>query len=116
MLVWPAKNNMAAPASIAARVKYFVKQVKHSDAMGDIFAVRDVDEGTKRFIYTYARSRRMKVGRAIKEIAYLAQEHLKETAGKKKKKYKTLAETFDRIKFRGDADLSQKIDEIVYGV
>lgn len=85
--------------------------------MGDIFAVRDVDEGTRRFIYTYARSRRMKVGRAIREIVYLVQEHLKEEEqGKKKKKYKTFWETVEKCSFHGPKDLSQRIDEFVYGV
>ncbi len=84
--------------------------------MGDIFAVRDVDEGTKKFIYTYARSRKMKVGGAIKEIVYLVQEHLKEKGKPRKKKYKSLLESMEKCSFHGPKDLSQRIDEFVYGV
>lgn len=84
--------------------------------MSDIFAVRDVDEDTKRFIHNYARRHKMRVGKAMKQLVYLAQEHLKEKENGQKKKFRSLADRYDEIKFGGKGDLSDKVDEIVYGV
>ncbi len=33
---------------------------------------------------------------------------------RKKKKYKSLFDTWEKIKFKGSSDLSDRIDEIVY--
>ena len=85
--------------------------------MSDLFAIRDVDEGTRLFIHTYAKSRRMKAASALKELVRLAQVHLqeKETA-KSKYKYHSLMDAYKRMSFKSDdPHLSEHIDDIVYG-
>ena len=84
--------------------------------MSDIFAVRDVDEKTRRFIYSYARNRRIKVGGALKEIAFLADEHLKESERSgHKPKYKTIFDSYGKIRFKSGKALSERLDEELYG-
>lgn len=85
--------------------------------MSDFFAIRDVDEPTRRFIHTYALSRRMKAAKALKELVGLAQAHLQENEkAKPKYKYKSIRDSFKRFSFTSDdPHLSEHIDDIVYG-
>lgn len=84
--------------------------------MNDLFAIRDVDEKTRRFIHTYARSRRMRTASALKELVGLAKTHLGELKqASQKLKYKDLFDEYEKCKFRADPRLSEKIDDVVYG-
>ena len=84
--------------------------------MADVFAVRNVGEKTKDFIYEYAHVHDLNTGEALDKIAQLAQEHLKEKEQQKqKKKYKSLFDTYEEIAFKSDdPNLSQNIDKILY--
>lgn len=79
--------------------------------MADMFAIRNVDDKTKEFITEYAENHDMTVAEALRELILLVQEHLAEMP---KKKYKSIFDTFDKIAFEGEKDLSKKIDKIVY--
>lgn len=76
-----------------------------------IFALRNVDEGTKRFIRHYAHEHDLNTGEALREIVLGAKEHFQENKGKK---YKSFFDTYNELKFKGDPHLSEKIDEILY--
>ena len=81
--------------------------------MSDIFAVRKVDEKTREFIYEYAHENDLTTGEALREIARMAKEHMKETP---KKKYRSFFEIYDEVKFRSkDPNLSKNIDKYLYG-
>ncbi|MBU0591750.1 hypothetical protein KKF81_06920 [Candidatus Micrarchaeota archaeon] len=81
--------------------------------MADMFAIRNVDDGTKEFITKYAEEHNITIAEALREIILLVQEHISE---KPKKKYKSIFEIYEKVKFSsGDPNLSEKIDEIVYG-
>lgn len=81
--------------------------------MSGMFAVRNVDKNTKKYIQTYAAERDLTLGEALREMVFLVQEHLAE---RKPKKYKSLFDTYEKIAFSSDdPHLSEKIDEIVYG-
>ena len=84
--------------------------------MSELFAVRNVDEKTKHFIYKYATENDVNIGEALREIVFLVQEHLKEKEQQKqKKKYSSLFDTYDKIAFTSDdPQLSEKIDTILY--
>lgn len=81
--------------------------------MEEIFALRNVDQGTKKFIKNYAHEHDLNTGEALREIVMTAKEHLAEK--KQKKKYKSFFDTYDAIKFKGPGNASDKIDEILYG-
>ncbi len=85
--------------------------------MSDFFAIRDVDEPTRRFIHSYARSRKMKAARALKELVGLAQARLREKEGEKPKyKYKSIMDSCKRLSFTSDDPrLSEHVDDVVYG-
>ena len=85
--------------------------------MSDIFAIRDVDEPTRRFIHIYARNRRLKAGKALKELVKLAQTHLQEKEKTTKKyKYKSIMDAYKHFGFRSnDPHLSEHIDDVAYG-
>lgn len=79
--------------------------------MADMFAVRNVDETTKQFIAQYAEEHNITMAEALRELVLLVQEHLKE---RKRKKYSSIFDTYDKIAFEGEKDLSQNIDKILY--
>lgn len=85
--------------------------------MADIFAVRNVDEKTKEFIYNYAHEHDVNLGDALRELVYLVEEHLREREQQKhKKKYVSFFEIYDKVKFSGgDSNLSKNMDEVLYG-
>ena len=85
--------------------------------MSDIFAVRNVDEKTKEFIYEYAHENNLNTGEAVRDIVSLAQEHIKEKQQEKKKyRKKSIFEIYDKIAFKDkDPNLSKNIDHILYG-
>ncbi len=85
--------------------------------MADVFAVRNVGEKTKDFIYEYAHNHDLNTGEALDEITRLAREHLKEKEQQnQKKKYKSFFDTYEEIAFKSDdPNLSQNIDKILYG-
>jgi len=81
--------------------------------MTDMFAIRNVDNKTKQFITEYAEEHNITIAEALRELILLVQEHISE---KPKKKYKSVFEVYDKLKFStDDPKLSEKIDEIVYG-
>ncbi|MFH0713303.1 MAG: hypothetical protein V1722_02095 [Candidatus Micrarchaeota archaeon] len=80
--------------------------------MEEIFAVRKVDDKTKRFIQRYASDHDLNTGEALREIVFIAETHLREN--KEKKKYNSIFDTWDKIKFKGPGNASDRIDEILY--
>ncbi len=84
--------------------------------MSEIFAIRDVDEKTKKFIHKYAHEHDVNLSEALRDIVFMVQEHLKELEKQKtKKKYKSFFDLYDKLKFRSnDPHLSERIDEILY--
>lgn len=83
--------------------------------MGDIFAVRNLDEKTKAEIQDYAHEHNLNMAQAIRELVFMALEHLK-CFHKNKKKYKSFFEVYDKIKFKtNDPHLSENIDTVLYG-
>jgi plasmid stability protein len=82
--------------------------------MADIFAVRNLDEKTRKEINAYANEHNSTIAEAIRELVFLALQHIKHT--KKEKKYKSIFDTQDKIAFHsGDPNLSKNIDKILYG-
>ncbi len=82
--------------------------------MEEIYALRNVDQGTKKFIKNYAHEHDLNTGEALREIVVKAKEHIQEEK-KTKKKYNSFFDTWKKIKFKGPGDASNKIDEILYG-
>ncbi|MBI5223132.1 hypothetical protein HY990_01790 [Candidatus Micrarchaeota archaeon] len=85
--------------------------------MSDIFAIRNVDEKTKNFIHDYAHENDLATAEALRDIATLAKEHLKEKAAQKAKKRKiSIFEVYNKIAFKSkDPNLSKNIDKYLYG-
>jgi len=85
--------------------------------MSEMFAVRNVDNKTKEFIYEYAHAHDLNLGEALREISRLVQEHLKEKERKKqKKKYRSFFEIYNKVAFKSDdPNLSKNIDSVLYG-
>lgn len=81
--------------------------------MADVFAIRDVDERTKRAIHAYAQTHDVTVAEAIRDLVFFGLQHIKHK--KKEKKYKSIFEVLDKLKFKGGRNISEEIDEIVYG-
>lgn len=82
------------------------------DNMSDIFAVRNLDEKTRETIYKYATEHRINTAEAVKELIFYGMQHIRHT--KKEKKYESIFDVYEKLKFSAEPDLSQKIDEIVY--
>jgi len=80
--------------------------------MADMFAVRNLDEKTKHTIQDYAQDKDVTIAEAIRDLVFYGLQHIKHT--KKERKYKSIFEVYDKLKFSGDPNLSQKIDEVVY--
>jgi hypothetical protein len=81
--------------------------------MGEVYTVRDMDEKTRAEIQTYAHKHGLKISQAIRELVVLAKEHIQHT--KNEKKYKSMFDVYEKVKFKGGKDLSKQIDEVVYG-
>jgi len=81
--------------------------------MSEFFAVRNLDEKTRQEIQQYAEEKDLAIAEAIRELVFLAKAHLAE---RPKKKYRSVFEVLERIKFSGgDPNLSQNIDAVLYG-
>jgi hypothetical protein len=81
--------------------------------MTEIFAVRNVDEGTREFITRYAKEHNMSMAEAMRRISMLAREHIRERGNKKPA---SIFSVYEKIKFSsGNPNLSRKIDEVLYG-
>ncbi|MFH1094769.1 MAG: hypothetical protein V1728_00965 [Candidatus Micrarchaeota archaeon] len=85
--------------------------------MSDTFAIREVDEKTRRFIHVYARRRGLRAAKALKELVDLAQARLREKEkAKPKYKYRSLMDAYKKFRFTSDdPHLSEHIDDVVYG-
>ena len=81
--------------------------------MGEVYTIRGMDKKTRDMIQTYAQIHKLKIAQAIGQLVALAIEHIQHT--KKEKKYKSLFDAYEEIKFKGGKQLSKKIDEVVYG-
>ena len=81
--------------------------------MADMFAIRNVDEETKRAIQEYAHSNDITIAEAVRDLVFYGLQHIEHT--RKEKKYKSIFDVYDKLKFKGGPNLSQEIDEIVYG-
>ena len=78
-----------------------------------VYTIRDLDEKTKDAIQSYAREHDVNVAEAVKELVFFGLQHIRHT--KKEKKYSSIFEVQKRLSFKAEpADLSQRIDEIVY--
>ncbi|MEK6981629.1 MAG: hypothetical protein AABX38_01745 [Candidatus Micrarchaeota archaeon] len=85
--------------------------------MSDIFAVRNVDERTKQFIYDYAHENSKSIGEALTDIVFLVKVHIREQQkhGLKKRK-KSIFTVYNKIAFKSnDPNLSKNIDNVLYG-
>ncbi len=78
-----------------------------------IFAVRNVDLGTRKFVQEYAHEHDLNTGEALREIIVKAKERIREE--RTKKKHNSIFDTWEKIKFKGPGDASENIDEILYG-
>ena len=81
--------------------------------MSEFFAVRNLDEKTKHAIQQYADDKDVTIAEAIRDLIFFGLQHLKHAI--KEKKYSSFREVYDKLKFKGGRELSQQIDEIVYG-
>lgn len=79
--------------------------------MAEIFAIRNVDDSTKQFILKYAEENDLTIAEALRELIILVKEHMKE---KPQKKYSSIFDTYEKIAFEGEKDLSRNIDRIIY--
>jgi hypothetical protein len=81
--------------------------------MSEFFAVRKLDEKTRYAIQEYAEENDVTIADAIRDLVFYGLQHIKHT--KKEKKYSSFRDVYDKLKFKGGRQLSQQIDEIVYG-
>lgn len=82
--------------------------------MSDFFAIRNVDPKTKEFITEYAKEKDLSMSEALREIVFLAKEHIKEQKPSKKK-YRGFFDTYEKIAFKsGNPNLSSGIDKLLY--
>lgn len=81
--------------------------------MSNIFAVRNLDKKTIEYIKNYANNHNLNTAEAIRDLIFFGLKHIQKT--QKKKKYNSIFEVYDKLKFRGESNLSENIDEIVYG-
>ncbi|MEW6748890.1 MAG: hypothetical protein AB1295_04250 [Candidatus Micrarchaeota archaeon] len=81
--------------------------------MSDFFAVRNLDEKTKREIQAYAEDKDVSIAEAIRDLVFYGLQHMKHT--RKGKKYSSFRDVFDKLRFKGGRELSQQVDEVVYG-
>jgi len=79
--------------------------------MTDMFAIRKVDENTREFITDYAEEHGLTMAEALRELILLVQEHQRE---KSRKKYSSIFDTYKKIAFKGENDLSKNIDKVLY--
>ena len=80
----------------------------------DFFAVRNLDENTKKTIKKYAAEHNLNLATAIQELIKFGINYAAEY--KPKKKYNSFFDFYDKVKFNGGPNLTEEIDEIVYGV
>lgn len=81
--------------------------------MTNFFAVRNLDDSTKEFISGYAREHKISMAEAMREIALLAQERMRE---KKRGRPASIFSAYEKIKFSsGNPNLSREIDVVLYG-
>lgn len=81
--------------------------------MTGFFAVRNMDEATRKFISRYASEHNLSMAAAIREISLLARERMREAG---RKKHASIFSAYGRIRFSsGKAHLSRDIDRILYG-
>lgn len=81
--------------------------------MAEVYTIRGMDQKTKNAIQRYAHKHKLKIAQAISQLVALAVEHIQHT--KKEKKYKSLFDAYEELKFKGGKQLSKEIDEVVYG-
>ena len=81
--------------------------------MGEVYTIRGMDKKTRDVIQTYAQKHKLKIAQAISQLVVLAQEQIQHT--QKEKKYKSIFDAYNEIKFKGGKQLSKEIDEVVYG-
>lgn len=81
--------------------------------MSGLFAIRNVDKNTRKYIQAYANEHDLTTSEALREIISLVQEHLAEK--KEAKKYRSIFDTYDKLKFKSnDPHLSKNIDRLLY--
>jgi hypothetical protein len=80
--------------------------------MSEVYTIRGLDPKTKSAIQKYAQKHKLKIAQAISQLITLAIEHIQHT--KKEKKYKSLFDAYEELKFKGGSKLSKEIDEVVY--
>ncbi len=73
------------------------------------YTIRGVDEKTRHIIHDYAIQHNLSTAEAIRNLMMFGKET--ET----KKKYKSLLEAYEKIKFKGGGkNLSTNVDEVIY--
>ena len=76
------------------------------------YTIRDLDDKTKEVVHHYAQEHDLNIADAIRELVFLALQHLQHS--KKEKKYGSFFEMYDKIKFKGGANLSKEHDKVAY--
>ncbi|MDD2655776.1 MAG: hypothetical protein PHQ80_03870 [Candidatus ainarchaeum sp.] len=78
-----------------------------------VYTIRGMDEKTRAAIQAYAQEHDVNVAEALTELVFFGLQHIRHT--KKEKKYSSIFEVQKRISFKGGKNLSQEIDDVLYG-
>ena len=78
-----------------------------------VYTIRGMDEKTRTAIQAYAQEHDVNVAEALTELVFFGLQHIRHT--KKEKKYSSIFEVQKKISFKGGKNLSQEIDEVLYG-
>ncbi len=79
--------------------------------MGEGYTIRNMDEKTKKEIQDYASEHDVSIAEALRELIMIAVKSLRKEGGKK---YKSIFDVYDKIKFSAEPNLSKKIDKVLY--
>ena len=80
--------------------------------MGDVYTIRNMDEKTRKEIQDYAHEHDVSIAEALRELIMIATKSIKK---EESKKYKSIFDVYNKIKFSAEPDLSKKIDKVLYG-
>ena len=79
--------------------------------MGEVYTIRNMDEKTRKEIQNYAHEHDVSIGEALRELIMIAMKSLRKEEGKK---YKSIFDVYEKIKFSAEPDLSKKVDKVLY--
>ena len=70
-----------------------------------------MDEKTRKEIQDYAHEHNVSIAEALRELIIIATKTLKKEEGKK---YKSIFDVYNKIKFSAEPGLSKRIDKVLY--